>query len=269
MAVVACIDLETTSLDVQHCSITEIALALYDTKTKTILDVVDMFCLPFPKGELITEEASKLTGITNDIINERGQPPTHVITILSNMLTKYSTPCVNYFVGHNSKNFDELIFKRYLLNYTLQSTLEKSTHLFTNIEIISSLPWIDTMLDIPYPAHITTRKLTYLCLEHGYTIANAHRALFDTMGVAHLLSCYDFDVVKQFNQSKDVVVVADVQKPWLDEGRSTTEAKKHGFRFDGTSKQWTITVKDFMKDDFVKSLPFRTLSQQLSLAVDL
>ena len=39
--------------------------------------------------------------------------------------------------------------------------------------------WIDSMIDIPFPKGIKTRKLSYLALEHQVPVRYVHRAVFD------------------------------------------------------------------------------------------
>lgn len=118
-----------------------------------------------------------------------------------------------YFVAHNAP-FDRGFLER--------AGLEKKR-------------WIDTCVDVPYPKHITTRKLTHLCADHGIPTIGAHCALYDCLMVVELLSRYSL---------AEVTTTAMMPTRILKALTSYSErqlAKDHGFRWDG--KAWMKHVK--------------------------
>lgn len=255
MSIICCLDLETTSLDIKKCSITELSIALYDVKHKRITHASNYIVLPFPKGEEISDEASALTGLNKDIIHSRGLSPFTVMRLIHPLLMAYEMPRINFFAAHNGREFDEPIFKRFLKMFHVSLRSETDCIKTSELEKLLSIPWIDTRLDMPYPQKITTRKLTYLCLEHGYYIQNAHCALNDVLGMAHLISRYDFEEIKRFHLAPEIEIVAIVRPPWEDKGYETGLAKEHGFHWNG--KIWRRLVKDFQVKDITAALPFK------------
>lgn len=115
---------------------------------------------------------------------------------------------------------------------------------------IKETPWIDTMVDIPFPKKIETRKLDFLAPSHGFINPYAHRACFDVLTMLKVMSNYDFNDILKRSTAQKIKVRAITMKPWEDGGKSNEIAKAHGFKFDGQSKTWVRTVLDFELADF-------------------
>jgi hypothetical protein len=75
---------------------------------------------------------------------------------------------------------------------------------------LQRLPWIDTLTDIPYPAEISTRKLSYLAADHGFINPFQHRALFDVLTMLNVLSRYELGAILEFQQIPWVTIQANV-----------------------------------------------------------
>lgn len=135
-------------------------------------------------------------------------------------------------VGHNSLGFDQPL----LLAESARHGVEPS-----------SLPWIDTSVDVPYPEKIKTRKLVHLAAEHNFINTLAHRALSDVLTMLKILSHYDAATVLATSLIPNVKLQAITKKPWEDpapEGRKEIDkAKARGFRYDGSNKTWVKNVK--------------------------
>jgi DNA polymerase-3 subunit epsilon len=118
---------------------------------------------------------------------------------------------------------------------------------------------VDTSCDVNFSASIKTRKLGHLAAEHGFLNPFAHRALFDVLTMLRVLSFYDHKDVIKLAGEKDYVVQALVEKPWLDSGKSTSEAKENGFRWNGERKLWLKRVKESQLQSVEKQGSYRVV----------
>lgn len=229
------IDFETTGLNTEECEIIEFGYALFDEK-----NIYSLYNRLVKPKNPISKEIEEITGITNEILQKHGENLESVF--MSFMQDIFYTHNVkpDYFVGHNSFNFDEKIFKRILReiipNLGSDTRKEFEDALKTN--------WIDTSLDIPYPVKFTTRKLTYLLLEHGYFIQNAHRALFDCLGCVHLFQHYGHEKILKYKNQPTYKVVAQTVGPWVDGGQSKDWCKSNGFRWNSDVQKWIKVMKE-------------------------
>jgi len=243
---ICCLDFETTSADPNKCSVVEIGAVIFDYIEKKPLTLYSSLILPPPDEEELTEGASKVNGISEKDLAEYGITLEMGFGDLSHFMGGF-LPKVDYIVAHNGNEFDRIIFKRLINKYKNKVRVD---------EEILGIPWIDTMTDIPYPENIKTRTLVHLCYDHGYFIQNAHRALFDALGCAHLISQYDFKVIEKWAKSPTVTVVAAICAPWKDGGKSNEEIKKFRFRYDPGPKEWYKKIKEHEFIDLQKKIPY-------------
>jgi DNA polymerase-3 subunit epsilon len=92
-------------------------------------------------------------------------------------------------------------------------------------------------MDIVFPKDITTRRLTYLAAEAGFTSPWKHRAIFDVMTMLKLASAYDLDAIVARAREPLLYVQAVVS---FDEKE---KAKELGFRWFAPGKQWWKPMK--------------------------
>jgi len=234
------LDFETSSLDIKNCSITEMAWAFFNTDTNKIVACNDF--LIQPHGEELTQEASEITHITKeDLLSGIGH--SEAMHYLFRQL-QYNYK-INFFTGHNCNIFDKPIFERYVSGFPLRD------------QDIFNFPWLDTRCDIPYPAKLATRKLTYLCLEHGYNIQGAHRAINDVMGCSHLIAHYGIEKILAYKNSPSLrVELLNVRPPWEDQHSDCDKAKALGFGFI-KEYGWHRILKKFELEELRPKIEFQ------------
>jgi DNA polymerase-3 subunit epsilon len=207
--IVLAVDVETTGLDPNTDEVIEIAYCLHDLFTKK-----DLYTFSgLVRGvKPIPPEIETLTGITNEMREKFGFDKE---TVKPNF--KSTIDQAEYLAAHNAE------FERGFLGKALGR-------------------WIDTTVDLPYPDHIQTRKLTHLCAEHGFAIQGAHRALHDVQGMLKLMGLYDPVAIRTYAESPNMLIQAVVSFQGKD------EAKARGYRWDGDNKQWVKRIKEFQME---------------------
>lgn len=226
------IDVETTGLDTQNDRVIELGMVLWDTERggEVLLYNQYVYYADYPKLEQVITD---ITGITEDDIKRWGILP-------ENAFRRFTTLAqdAEAIVAHNGTNFDrpmlEAEFKRQDMKFP-------------------AVPWIDTSVDVPYPAHIKTRKLVHLAAEHGILNTNAHRAYSDVLTMLQLLSKYDIKEVLALSQEENVELEAVTQPPWEDKKpdgeKDTDKARARGYRWNKDRKAWLKTVKQSQLPD--------------------
>lgn len=234
--IVAGLDLESDGLAVDKNRVTEVGIVIWDTDSKRPLKIFSLL-VNDPDAE-ITEDTIRTTGITQDDLRGYGADPERVYRGVVGIL---GTPGLSAIVAHNGNDFDRPMLRANMARFGMA---------------LPDLPWIDTMTDLPYPDTITTRKLVHLAAEHGFLNPFAHRAVFDVLTMLHVFSRYDAGEALRICQEPFVTLVATVLPPWRDEGKSTSLAKEHGFRWDPAARTWSKRVRSSQhKPD--QAYPFR------------
>lgn len=220
---IAGLDFETTGLDTANDRVIEIGACLWDVEGKRPVDMLNVLVNP---GATVSEEITRITGITQNDVETFGIPPHEAFKMLFSFLEKGA-----YVVAHNGKAFDKPL---------LEAELQRLNYL---PEIVAALKWIDSDSDVPYPDSVGTRKLKYLACEHDFLNPFAHRALFDVLTMLRVVAHYDFSQIIQLASEPDVVLRIVVPPPWEDDGAGNKKAKENGFRYHGDSKTWRKTTK--------------------------
>lgn len=227
------VDFETTGLDLKNDRITEVGAVLWDTDRKSPVEIFSSFMYDKSYPEL-TPEITELTGITKDDLLERGFQPTIVFSTLLSLMDK-----ADFVLAHNGTNFDRPMFEAEMTRGTL---IPKD-----------DVAWIDTSVDIPYPKKISTRKLSYLAVEHGFINPFPHRALFDVMTMLKVASFYDTQEIVRLSLSPSMTIRAVVS---YDDRKLASE---RGYRWNAEMKFWLKTIKQCQLDNEIKDVPFKTL----------
>jgi DNA polymerase III subunit epsilon len=209
------IDLETTGLDFTTDRITEIGAVLWDTSTGTPLRLFNTL-VRHTDAPPITPEIERLTGITQEMIDTYGVPIAACLPKLFVMMSE-----ADAIVAHNGTGFDRPM---------LAAQIERLG------KIAPERPWIDTATDVPYPPHITTRKLVHLAAEHGFLNPFAHRAQFDVLTMLRILQHYDIHEVLDTARQPSITLIAQVSYD------DREKAKSRGYRWHD-SKTWRKTIK--------------------------
>ena len=209
------LDLETSGLDEKECDILEFGAVLWHVKEKRPVRLFSQFNRDF-KSE-VPPEIEKLIGLNASEVKRFGKPLRECLEDLNTLINS-----VEFVVAHNGKNFD----KPFLEN----------TYNSIGMKMPEKI-WIDTMIDLPYPDGMNTRKLSYLACEHGFINPFPHRALTDVLTTLKILSQYDFEVIKEVAKSPLVQVIAQVS---YDERHKPRQA---GFRWDAERKYWFLDIR--------------------------
>lgn len=220
------IDCETSGLDSETCEITEIGLVLWDTVEAKPLLMKSFFV---DTGVQLSKEIVELTGITEGMLRTYGESLGSVCIETEKMMKM-----CEYIVAHNAP-FD----RRFVTKMFEQSGME-----------MPGRPWIDSSADVPYPASITTRKLTHLAAEHGFINPFPHRAVTDVLTMFQIMKKYPVDIIIAYASSPTVTLLAKTTY----EERELPKAR--GYRWNGDIKKWTKNIKEFQLETEEKDAPF-------------
>jgi DNA polymerase-3 subunit epsilon len=108
-----------------------------------------------------------------------------------------------------------------------------------------AVPWLDSSIDVKYPAHIKTRNLRHLASEHSFLNPFSHRAVFDVLTMLKVASCYDLDAIIARANEPTLFVEAIVSFQEKD------KAKDRGYRwFAGSQTARKCWWKQFKASDY-------------------
>lgn len=172
------LDLETSGVDKTTGKILELAYVLKRVgEPRAWKSVSEYIYDPSWGTDFIPKEAQLVNGIHPDTCRRFGTQLSRVVHELNSLIKTHK---VDAFVGHNARNFDLPFLLHHIEGYSTD-----------HWDAIKSLPLIDTMTDIEYPAHCKSKKLVYLCADHGFLNTGAHSALHDVHATLQLAEKYD------------------------------------------------------------------------------
>lgn len=157
------IDTETTGKDAEKDLITEIAMLrfAYDPDTLEFLGVTGSLSMLEDPGVPITEDVTRVTGITNEMVAGKKIDD----ELVANMLDGVSL------VGAHNSGYDRKMVER------------RFPGMFENV------PWVCSMKDIEWDKEgLGSVKLDYLAFRFGM-FYDAHRAMNDCVATLELLRC--------------------------------------------------------------------------------
>jgi DNA polymerase-3 subunit epsilon len=217
---IAGLDLETTGLDTGTCGITEISAALWDTNGGRLLSMFTTYVQPCQE---IPAEVQKLNGITNEDCDRFGVSISLALTEVYARILRHA----HLGVAHNWTDFDGPILKRLWSEHAKRLVCPD----------IQPIHWVDSSVDVPYPEHVTTRKLEYLCASHGFLNPFPHRSLFDVVSMLKVVSHYPVDKILELVQSPMIRIRAVVSF------EDREKAKARGYRWGQLTKTWTKNIR--------------------------
>lgn len=233
------IDFETDSVQASTCRPREIGVQTYCTETRKRGKAFSTMIWEktFPP---LTAEIEELTGIT-DAENKTGCSVEIMLTMLAPILKEVDILC-----AYNAV-YDRTVMKRCYTHAGME---------------MPDLPWICAYSDWPYPKRMRCGQLSHRALDHGIKMdgRKLHRALADVTLMWDILDRYDPKVVLEYWGTPWVYAVAEVPKPWTDQGRGRDAAKAAGFGWEaapGDDRKFPLKwVKRLKNNEPVPSYPF-------------
>jgi DNA polymerase-3 subunit epsilon len=222
------IDFETTGLDLVEDRVTEVGMVLWDIPSRTPVQISG-FLVKTPKP--ITEEITKLTGITRDMLDTFGVEEPKALKAVEQFVRK-----TDFIMAHNGADFDRPLLKNWC--YREKQAFPEET------------VWIDSKTDLPAAAYKKSAALTYMAADHGF-VYDGHRAVNDVLAMLKILSFYDVDTVieraKQPTVHVQALVTFDTNKL----------AKDRGYHWKPETKQWVKPIKANELEQEEKESKFR------------
>jgi DNA polymerase III alpha subunit (gram-positive type) len=227
------IDFEATSVDPKEARIIEVGAAVWDTVLQTPVALLSEFVDPMIE---IPEEITKITGITNGMVEEYGKSEAAVLTQLEALID-----VSDYCMAHNGTIYDVPLWRTTLKRYGKQD---------------ETTLWLDSRTDIKFPGNITTRNLRHLAVEHDFCPNFPHRAVFDVLTMFKIASRYDWDAI--IARAKEPVVIVQANVTY----QENQKAKDFSFRWNPQQKIWWKEQKasDFAeeKDQYKFNISYLT-----------
>lgn len=207
------IDFETQGLDPQIDEVTEVGLVLFDTDEKQPVRVSG-FLVANERG--VTSEITKLTGITNAMLDSYGFTSTAALMAILSMAKS-----ADYFCAHNGIDFD----KKFLEMWCTREKLPMPQQL-----------WLDTKTDLPKEAYGKSASMYYMAADHGF-LYDAHRAVSDVLAMFKILDRYDISAIIERAKTPNVHVRAVVSYD------DRLLAKERGYHWKPELKLWIKPLK--------------------------
>lgn len=163
-------DTETTGLDPVSCRVIELAAIRYEFDGTSFVRMEDMDdFITLPEGETVPDKIVEITGITTQILKEKGQSEEIVAKKFTAMIDHPDT----VLVAHNIQ------FDLSFITYTVFRGDRD------NIGLISQADYLDT-LTIAKDRKMFPHKLCDMIDYYGLDAQNSHRALDDVDALAKL-----------------------------------------------------------------------------------
>lgn len=236
------IDFEATSVDTQTARITEIGAVLCHNDFTPDDMALTLSQLVYESGyPALTPENIAVTGITQEMLLKDGVPLADAVGTLIDMVDLEQ---VDYVIAYNRK-YDEQLFKAEVKRHTLD--------LDPRINQLMQVPWLCAMEDIESNYAFKSWRQMHIALEYGITVNPKllHRAINDVELMRQILkeSGTTPEAMYKFQQSPWIYIAANVKPPWTDNGKSSTEAKALGFKWQNAGddrifeKTWVKRIK--------------------------
>lgn len=210
------VDCETTGLAPDSDRVVELGCVLYCTEEKRI---IRSMCFILNDGEIkITEEITKVNFISQGCLEKYSFGLKAYLEFITDAFVEQA----DYICAHNAP-FDKAFIEAELKRVGL-SKWER--------------PWIDTCVDIPYSDNISTRKLSYLAVEHGFLNPFPHTALSDALTTCILFNKYLLTDIIARKNTPNITIRAMVDY------NTREKASKRGYRWEPSSKRWLKQIKE-------------------------
>lgn len=242
------IDFETTGVNVYEDFIIEIGAQLVADDWQVVGEFNTL--IKNPANPVLSDEITKITGITQGDIDARGMDLKQALGQLLNLVGEPDAV-----IAYNSE-FDEGIFRT-----------EMARNGFLAPSILKD-KWLCAMKDLESNYEKKCWKLSHLALDYGVAVdpAKLHRAIGDVNLTRQMLIKANATPVgmMNFKQTPWIVVNALIPAPWTDGGKGKMEATKLGYSWEtpkGTQekyeKQWVKRIKAHKLEDEIQNAPFK------------
>jgi DNA polymerase III subunit epsilon len=230
---IAGLDFEATGINPQEDRVIEVGAVLFDWDTKQPIRMVSELVL---SDVSITEEITQITGITESDLHRFGVTEDCAMTRLYEAIDR-----ADYVMAHFGTEFDRPLYQSWAKRIDWPERPE---------------PWLDSAIDIVYPARIKTRNLRHLAAEHGFLNPFSHRAVFDVLTMLQIASQYDLEAIIKRAAEPIIYFEAVVKYEHKD------KAKERGYRWHAPTKKWWKSMKqsDFYRESEECGFPLLTLS---------
>lgn len=246
------IDFEATSVDPKTARIIEIGAMVVDEQFNE--PVASMSQLVWESGyPALTPEVEKVTGITQDMLTTEGIDMESAMYQLADMAM--SVDPLKAVIAYNRK-YDEVLFNSEVARGTFDMNAKVSW--------LAQIPWLCAMEDIETNYAFKSWRLMHVALEYGVTVNPKllHRAIADVELMRQMLKASGTSpkAMYDFQKLPWIYVAADVKAPWTDDGKSSAEAKSHGFRWEscGDDRKFPKTWVKKLKANQLEELKHKT-----------
>ena len=250
----------TKGVQVETDRVTEVGAVLWDWNNKQPVSMISELINEADRLP-ISEDNTRITGITDEMLNTRGQinspvsreenEQLHFLLGIEGVLDNLKSLMMeaDYIMAHNggAKNrpgvgYDymmlDAMFKRY------------------NMEMPDTL-WIDTLVDLDFPESVMTHTRggkSMMVLEHAHGFINPfpHRAVTDVLAMMKIASNYDIEPMIAMANSPTIELVWSMPYPnWkapqsekdaFEAGKA--KAKSSGFKWNADDKEWVKQTKE-------------------------
>lgn len=269
--IVAFLDFETTGLDLKTLLPTEVGCLLYEwsggakcfVPTGSSAHSHETTWLPRWRlitsfNELIwnehypkqTEQIVELTGITDEMLKEKGRAPQIVFADLLFILKQ-----ADIIVAHQAQ-FDKGVLEE-ALKPLLIPMPEKE--------------WLCTRTNFDWAPKFRCQQLAHLAFDHGlfdhpttFDRKGLHRATDDCLLLHGLVACYDFAKVLEYAREPYLVLRALIAKPWDDGGVEKGIAQSVGFSWERIGHDMEVYPKWWVRR--VKASRLNGLKEKIALS---
>lgn len=202
------LDTETTGLDPYKDEIIELAFVVvtYNVRWNTIISIDDVYDGFNQPSQPITEEITRITGITNEMV--AGKRVTY------DSFKDYLPKGKYLIVAHNAG------FDRKFVDRAYPEMVDK--------------PWADSLTEIDWAKKgYTKNNLEMLMYKLGY-FYNAHRAVNDCLALGCVIH-YNEAIQELYNNALKAMLEVNISVPY----NNKDLIKNFGFKFNGSNKTWT------------------------------
>jgi DNA polymerase-3 subunit epsilon len=225
------LDFEATSVDPETARILEVGAVLYDTDSRSPVEVISNLVHGGDYPEALDPEVTSVTGITEDQLLKYGVDPCYTFDNLTDLMQKSDAV-----MAHNGNAYDHPLW---LAEVRRQGEARVSRNWDVRDGVtVPDLLWIDTTIDLPFPKGLSPyRKLTHLAADHDFLNPFKHRAVFDVLTMIKIFECYPLEEVLALARQPMIQLQAFVSYEEKD------KAKGVGYRWFKYSKRWIKSFK--------------------------